>query len=163
MGTPWLVGWSWCCPATFRIAVPDAKLGFPEVRWGIFPSGGGALKLERQIGFTWARDLLLTGRLISAAEAQAVGLVGQVVAPGEVLTAALQRAESIVTNSPVAVTAVKRFLANRAARDFAADTADEDREAKAVRASRDRLEGIEAFLNRRAPLYQDPAEDDAGG
>jgi enoyl-CoA hydratase len=136
-----------------RIAAQDARFGFPEVRWGIFPSGGGALKLESQIGYTWARDLLLTGRLITADEAQAIGLVGQVVPSGDVLDTAMQRAASIAANSPVAVTAVKRFLSQRAARVFAAVALEEDREAQHVRASSDRLEGIEAFLKRRPPDY----------
>jgi enoyl-CoA hydratase len=136
-----------------RIAARDVKLGFPEVQWGIFPSGGGALKLEAQIGYTWARDLLLTGRLITADEANAIGLVGQVVTSQDVLATAMQRAESIARNSPTAVAAVKRFLSQRSARALAEDVPDEEREARNVRASSDRVKGIEAFLNRRPPPY----------
>jgi len=136
-----------------RIAGQHVKLGFPEVRWGIFPSGGGALKLESQIGYTWARDLLLTGRLITATAAQAIGLVGQVVASEDVLATAMQRAESIAANSPVAVTAVKRFLSQRAARGLAEAAQGEEQEARVVRASPDRVKGIDAFLNRRPPTY----------
>jgi enoyl-CoA hydratase/carnithine racemase len=136
-----------------RIVARGAKLGFPEVQWGIFPSGGGALKLERQIGYTWARDLLLTGRLITADEAAMIGLVGSVVAAQDVLATAMQRAESIAGNSPTAVEAVKRFLSRSSARALAEDVADEEHEARNVRASPDRTKGIEAFLSRRLPLY----------
>ncbi len=136
-----------------RVAGTNAKLGFAEVRWGIFPSGGGALKLESQIGYTWAHDLLLTGRLITAAEAQAIGLVGEVVAPEEVFATAMQRATSIAANSPISVTAVKRFLSQRAAHAFAEAAQAEGHEATTVRASPDRVKGIEAFLNRRPSPY----------
>lgn len=136
-----------------RIAAREARLGFPEVRWGIFPSGGGALKLERQIGYTWARDLLLTGRLVSAEEARAIGLVGEVAGAPDVLAAAMRRAEAIAGNSPVAVGAVKGFLSRRSARGLAADLDDEIREARRVRASADRAEGIAAFLGKRPPDY----------
>ena len=136
-----------------RVAASGAKLGFPEVRSGIFPSGGGALKLEKQIGYTWARDLLLTGRLITAEAASGIGLVGEVVEPHDVLVIAMQRAESIAGNSPIAVTAVKRFLSRRCAHAFAIDVSDEEREAREVRASQDRAKGIEAFLSRGRPVY----------
>jgi enoyl-CoA hydratase len=136
-----------------RIAASGAKFGFPEVRWGIFPSGGGALKLEKQIGYTWARDLLLTGRLITAEEASGIGLVGEVVEPQDVLAIAMQRAERIAGNSPIAVTAVKRFLSRRCAQAFANNVSDEEREARDVRASSDRIKGVKAFLSRSRPIY----------
>jgi enoyl-CoA hydratase/carnithine racemase len=136
-----------------RVAARNAKLGFPEVQWGIFPSGGGALKLEGQIGYTWARDLLLTGRLITAEEASGIGLVGEIVQPHDVLVTAMQRAESIAGNSPIAVAAVKRFLSRRSALAFANDVFDEEREARNVRASSDRVTGVKAFLSRGRPIY----------
>jgi enoyl-CoA hydratase/carnithine racemase len=136
-----------------RIAAWGAKLGFPEVQWGIFPSGGGALKLEGQIGYTWARDLLLSGRLITSEEASMIGLVGEVVPPHDVLVTAMQRAEKIAENSPIAVTAVKRFLSRRFAQAFANDVSDEEREARDVRASPDRVKGVKAFLSRGRPNY----------
>jgi enoyl-CoA hydratase/carnithine racemase len=136
-----------------RVAARNAKLGFPEVQWGIFPSGGGALKLEGQIGYTWARDLLLTGRLITAEEASGIGLVGEIVQPHDVLVTAMQRAESIAGNSPIAVAAVKRFLSRRSALAFANDVFDEEREARDVRASSDRVTGVKAFLSRGRPIY----------
>jgi enoyl-CoA hydratase/carnithine racemase len=136
-----------------RVAARNAKLGFPEVQWGIFPSGGGALKLEGQIGYTWARDLLLTGRLITAEEASGIGLVGEIVQPHDVVVTAMQRAESIAGNSPIAVAAVKRFLSRRSALAFANDVFDEEREARDVRASSDRVTGVKAFLSRGRPIY----------
>jgi enoyl-CoA hydratase/carnithine racemase len=123
------------------------------VQWGIFPSGGGALKLEGQIGYTWARDLLLSGRLITSKEASMIGLVGEVVQPHDVLVTAMQRAEKIAENSPIAVTAVKRFLSHRFAQAFANDVFDEEREARDVRGSSDRVKGVKAFLSRSRPNY----------
>jgi enoyl-CoA hydratase len=136
-----------------RIAAQNAKFGFPEVQWGIFPSGGGALKLEGQIGYTWARDLLLTGRLITAEQASSIGLVGEVAQPQDVLATAMQRAKSIADNSPIAVSAVKRFLSRRSAQSSANYVSDEEREAQDVRASSDRAKGVKAFLSRNRPVY----------
>src|SRR5580700_810538 len=89
-----------------RIAGRSAKFGVSEARWGLFPLGGSAVRLPRQIPYTVAADLLLTGRHISAAEALSIGLIGHVVPDGQALAKALEIADAIAANGPVAVRAI---------------------------------------------------------
>ena len=76
-----------------RIAGQSAKFGISEAKWSLYPMGGSAVRLVRQIPYTVAADLLLTGRHITAAEAKEIGLIGYVVPDGEALTKALEIAE----------------------------------------------------------------------
>lgn len=144
--------------ADIRFAREDAKIGLPEVRWGIMPSGGAAMKLIDQIGHVHAMDLLLSGRLIDGREAERIGLVNRALPGEEVLPAALERAAEIAGNSPVAVAATKTaILADRSAGYGARETA-ERRLVAQVRASGHPRIGIDAFLARRMPLYDDPPD-----
>src|SRR5437763_11324655 len=78
-----------------RIAGESAKFGISEAKWSLYPMGGSAVRLVRQIPYTVAADLLLTGRHISAAEAKEIGLIGYVVPDGSALQKALEVAEVI--------------------------------------------------------------------
>src|SRR6202035_2305669 len=89
-----------------RVAGQSARFGITEARWGLFPLGGSAVRLPRQIPYTVAADLLLTGRHIGAAEALSIGLIGHVVPDGQALSKALEIAETIAANGPVAVRAI---------------------------------------------------------
>ena len=89
-----------------RVAGESARFGVSEARWGLFPLGGSAVRLPRQIPYTLAADLLLTGRHISAAEALSMGLIGHVVPDGQALAKALEIADAIAANGPVAVRAI---------------------------------------------------------
>src|SRR6478609_2705298 len=89
-----------------RVAGESAQFGIAEVRRGLFPLGGSTVRLPRQIAFTNAADLLLTGRLISAPEAKELGLIGHVVPDGEALKRARELADLIAANGPIAVQAV---------------------------------------------------------
>src|SRR5487761_588482 len=93
-----------------RVAGQSARFGVSEARWGLFPLGGSAVRLPRQIPYTIAADLLLTGRLISAAQALQIGLIGHVVPDGQALATALEIAETIAANGPVAVRAILRTI-----------------------------------------------------
>src|SRR5215467_12134096 len=93
-----------------RVAGESARFGVSEARWGLFPLGGSAVRLPRQIAYTVAADLLLTGRHITAAQALEIGLIGHVVPDGEALTKALEIAEQIAANGPVAVRAILRAI-----------------------------------------------------
>jgi enoyl-CoA hydratase len=86
-----------------RVAGESAKFGVSEARWGLFPLGGSAVRLVRQIPYTIAADILLTGRHISAAEALEYGLIGYVVPDGGALEKALEIADQIAKNGPLAV------------------------------------------------------------
>ncbi|MFE5332254.1 crotonase/enoyl-CoA hydratase family protein [Embleya sp. NPDC056575] len=93
-----------------RVAGESARFGVSEVRWGLFPLGGSAVRLRRQIPYTVAADLLLTGRHIKAPEAKELGLIGHVVPDGGALEKAKEIAHQIAANGPLAVQAVLRVL-----------------------------------------------------
>jgi enoyl-CoA hydratase len=93
-----------------RIAGASAKFGISEAKWSLYPMGGSAVRLVRQIPYTVACDLLLTGRHITAAEAKDIGLIGYVVPDGAALTKALEIAEVIGNNGPLAVQAILRSI-----------------------------------------------------
>jgi enoyl-CoA hydratase len=93
-----------------RVAGEGAKFGVFEARRGLFPLGGSTVRLRRQIPFTVAMDLLLTARQLDAQEALAVGLIGRVVPEGTALDVALEIAEVINGNGPLAVEAIKRSV-----------------------------------------------------
>src|SRR5919202_478965 len=82
----------WC---DLRIASETARLGFPERRWGVPLLDGGTQRLPRIVGLGQALDLILTGRIVDAAEARALGLVNKVVPPGDHLARALELAERL--------------------------------------------------------------------
>ena len=136
----------------FTLAVPAAKFGFTEVRIGFVPALVSAF-LALQIGDKRSRDLLLTGRLIDAAEAYRLGLVNEIVAP-EDLTARVQAlAEVLAANSPQSLGATKRLLAaqNKQWLDTAIEAA---MEANALaRETADFREGVAAFLEKRKPVW----------
>ncbi len=93
-----------------RIAGTSAKFGISEARWGLFPLGGSTVRLRRQVPYTVAMDMLLTGRHLTAEEAKDVGLIGRVVPDGQALAEAKKVAEIIAANGPLAVQAIKRSV-----------------------------------------------------
>jgi enoyl-CoA hydratase/carnithine racemase len=136
-----------------RAAAPHARFGLPEVRWSIYPFGGATLKLVQQIGYVHAMELLLTAKLVDAAEAARIGLVNRVVPADALMPWALETAETIAANSPSAVQAVKEqisaTIADHARSREALDQTLGDR----VRASEHFQEGVRAFLENRPPNY----------
>jgi enoyl-CoA hydratase len=137
-----------------RVAGESARFGVSEARWGLFPIGGSAVRLPRQIPYTVAAELLLTGRHITAAEAHRIGLIGHVVPDGQALTKALELAEAIAANGPVAVQAILRTM--RETEGMAENDAFEV-EAKIgmeVFASEDAKEGPRAFAEKRRPTFR---------
>jgi len=137
-----------------RVAGASARFGVSEARWGLFPLGGSAVRLPRQIPYTVAADLLLTGRHITAAEALSVGLIGHVVPDGQALEAALEIAAVIAANGPVAVRAILRVI--RETEGMAENEAFtlEAKVGMAVFASEDAKEGPRAFAEKRQPRFR---------
>jgi len=136
-----------------RAAVPKARFGLTEVKWSIYPFGGSTIKLIQQIGYVHAMDLLLTAKLIDAEEAARLGLVNRVVPAGELMDWALATAETIASNSPSAVQAVKRQISATIADHGRTREALEQELGDAVRASPDFAEGVAAFREKRQPRY----------
>ena len=93
-----------------RVATTDCELGLPEVKVGLVPDVGGTTRLVRTVGYARAKELIMTGRMIRAEEAVAIGLVHQVVPPGEHVRAATRLAGEIAAIAPLAVGLAKRLI-----------------------------------------------------
>jgi methylglutaconyl-CoA hydratase len=136
----------------FTLAVPAAKFGYTEARIGFVPALVSAY-LALQIGDKRARDLLLTGRLVDAAEACRLGLVNEVVAPEDLDGRVRELAHLLAENSPESLAATKRLMAaqNKAWLDAAIGLAMEAN--AAARLTGDFREGVAAFLEKRKPEW----------
>jgi methylglutaconyl-CoA hydratase len=136
----------------FTLAVPEAKFGYTEARIGFVPAIVSTFLL-RQIGEKHARDLLLTGRIISADEAYRLGMVNEIVAPEKLMDRARELAAQLVENSPVSLACTKRLLSELARRDLDAQLQSAVKENAAVRTTHDFREGISSFLEKRKPQW----------
>ncbi|ANN21746.1 enoyl-CoA hydratase [Amycolatopsis orientalis] len=137
-----------------RVAGESARFGVSEARWSLFPMGGSAVRLPRQIPYTVAADLLLTGRHITAAEALEIGLIGHVVPDGKALDKAMELAGLIAANGPLAVRAILKTM-----RDTEGMHEEEAFKLDAqygieVFASEDAKEGPRAFAEKRKPVFR---------
>lgn len=139
--------------ADITLAVPEAKLGYTEVRVGFMPAFVAAF-LIRQIGEKRARDLLLTGRLISADEAWRIGLVNEVVPSGKLLERAREIATQIAALSPVSLRYTKQLLGDFFQEELDRDLAKAQHTSARIRGTEDFQEGLSAFLEKRPPRWQ---------
>ena len=137
-----------------RVAGEGATFGISEVRWSLFPMGGSTVRLRRQIPFTRAMELLLTGDHYPAEEMERIGLIGRVVPKGTALAKAREIADRIAANGPLAVRAIKRsvieteFLSEKEALEI------EQRIGQPVFRSEDAREGPKAFKEKRTPQFK---------
>ncbi|HEX9064349.1 MAG TPA: crotonase/enoyl-CoA hydratase family protein [Streptosporangiaceae bacterium] len=136
-----------------RIAGASARFGVSEARWGLFPLGGSAVRLVRQLPYTVAADLLLTGRHIGAEEARRIGLIGEVVPDGTALDRALEVAGQIAANGPLAVQAILRTIRETEGMAENEAFAVEARIGMEVFTSQDAKEGPRAFAEKRRPVF----------
>jgi len=136
------------------VAGDDARFGQPEIRLGIIPGLGGTQRLVRAVGKAKAMELVLTGRILDAAEAEACGLVTRVVPAAEVLGSALELAETIAGMSPVAVRAAKDAVDSAFELSLAQGLHRERRLFTDLFGTEDQQEGMAAFLERREPRWQ---------
>ena len=133
------------------VAAEGAKLGIPEVTVGLFAAAGGLLRLPGRVGFGRAMELAITGDPITAEEAASHGMVARVVPAGTTLDTAIELAERIARNAPLAVAASKQLLW-AAANGTAAEYWDAQKEhARVVFSSNDAREGPRAFADKREP------------
>jgi enoyl-CoA hydratase len=137
-----------------RVAGRSARFGVSEARWGLFPLGGSAVRLVRQIPYTVAADILLTGRHITAEEARSIGLIGHVVDDGQALGQALELADMIAANGPLAVQAILRTIRETEGMAENDAFALEAKIGMAVFASEDAKEGPLAFAQKRKPNFR---------
>lgn len=137
-----------------RVAAEEARFGFPETGLGIIPAAGGTQRLPRHIGWGKAKELVLTGEIIDAREAERLGLVSKVAPRAELTAAARALAEKILSRGPLAVRLAKLTL-NVAARAGLDAGLQVERLAQTVLfESKDKLEGTTAFLEKRKPNFR---------
>jgi len=140
--------------ADLRVAGESAKLGAPEVNYGLMPAYGGTQRLPRVVGLSKARELIFTGAMISAAEALRIGLVNKMVPAGQELRAARDLAHTIAQKAPRAVQAAKQAINEGMAKPLAEGIAIETNLfATQVLTSSDLGEGLLAFVERRPPKF----------
>jgi len=137
----------------FTLAVPEAKFGYTEVRIGFIPAIVSAY-LRAQIGDKRARELLLTGRILGAEEAERLGLVTRVVPEPELMREAQALAARLMKNSPAAMAATKRLLGRFAERHLPDDVDAAIRASVEMRVHRDFREGVGAFLEKREAEWE---------
>jgi enoyl-CoA hydratase len=137
-----------------RIAAESARFGVSEARWSLYPMGGSAVRLRRQVPYAVAADILLTGKHITAAEALHYGLVSYVVPDGSALDKAREVAATVAANGPLAVEAILQTL--RATEHMSEEEAFafEQPIGMSVMASADSKEGPKAFAEKRTPNFQ---------
>lgn len=140
-----------CCD--LRVADENAKLGLPEVRLGVMPGSGGTQRLPRVVGPAKAKELILMGEILSAAEAADIGLVNRITPAGMAMEMAMAMAETIASRGPRAVREAKQAI------DLAGDTSLDEGLARELDASErvfsssDMLEGAQAFFEKRDPRF----------
>src|SRR5690348_702269 len=138
--------------ADFTLAVPEAKFGYPEVKLGFMPALV-VVFLRRQIADRAARALLLTGRIIGAAEASRIGLVAEIVAPEKLMDRTHEIAKELLAASPTSVARTKEFMLGF---DDAALQAELEQAVQAnadIRSTPDFKEGVASFLEKRSPKW----------
>jgi enoyl-CoA hydratase/carnithine racemase len=140
--------------ADFVVASQTSVFAVPEVTRGIFPGIGGTQLLPRIVGAPFAKEMIFTGRRVAADEAKSVGLINHLVAAGQTHAKALEIAETIAQNGPIAVRQAKKAIS------WGAETDLETGMILAIEAynstvnTEDRLEGVRAFNERRSPVFQ---------
>ena len=137
----------------FIIAADNARFGQPEIKLGIIPGAGGTQRLPRSVGKSKAMDLVLTGRMMNADEAERAGLVSRIVPLDKLMEETLAAALMICSYSQIAVMAAKESI-NRAFESGLADgVMFERRLFHALFATQDQKEGMDAFVNKRKPSF----------
>jgi enoyl-CoA hydratase/carnithine racemase len=137
----------------WRVAAEDAKLGQPEIKLGIIPGAGGTQRLPRLIGPARAKDLIMSGRSISAQEALVIGLVDKVVPAAEVYDAAVAMVRQYTDGPAQALRAAKLAIDGGLDLTLAAGSAWETQLFSGLFATEDRREGMAAFAEKRKPNF----------
>jgi enoyl-CoA hydratase/carnithine racemase len=136
-----------------RVASEQATMGLTEVKRAVIPGAGGTQRLPRLIGKGRAKELILTGRQIGAAEALRIGLVNRVVPHSELMAASMELAGQILENGPIAVRQAKLAIDQGCGTDLATGLLVETAAYEATIPTRDRQEGFTAFCEKRRPVY----------
>jgi enoyl-CoA hydratase len=137
-----------------RVAEENARLGVPEIKLGLLPGAAGTARLPRMLPKAVAKEMLLTGEPLGAADAHRLGLVNQVAPRGEGLGVATLLAARLATLAPLALAAAKRLVDEGAPLPLDAAISFERETVSMLFATTDRQEGIDAFLDKRTPDFR---------
>jgi len=136
-----------------RFAVPHATFALEEVALGLYPTGNATVMLPRQIGWVHANELMLTAQPISAERALAIGLVNEIVPPERLLTRALECADRIAGNGPLAVAETRRGTREILHLSLADGYRRQEEIGRELRKSEDAREAQRAFVEKRKPVW----------
>lgn len=136
------------------VAAENAKFGLPEVTLGVIPGAGGTQRLTQALGKALAMEVILNNRLLSAAEAERFGLVNRVVPPERCLAESLSLAQSVAARAPLAAQFAKQAVLTSLSASLPEGLAAERRLFYMLFATEDQKEGMQAFLQKRAPVWQ---------
>ncbi len=138
----------------FILASETAKLGLPEVKLGLLPGGGGTQRLPRLVGHMRAKQLIATGRVITADEAKQYGAVLETYPPQDLMPKAEEFAQSLVDQAPIAMLEAKRVVDDGLDMALSAGLTFEQRVLGSLFATEDGKEGIRAFIEKRQAVFQ---------
>jgi enoyl-CoA hydratase/carnithine racemase len=136
-----------------RIAERQSQMALPEATVGLLPCGGGTQNLSWVVGEGWAKRMILCGERVDAVTAEKIGLVEEVVEKGQALGQALVLAEAVCKQSPPAVSACKTLIQRARRTDIQSSYAPEREAFVGLFDTRDQKEGVNAFLEKRAPAW----------
>jgi enoyl-CoA hydratase len=135
-----------------RLASEDARFGQPEVNLGLIPGFGGTQRLTRLLGIGRSKELIMTGRIINAAEAQSMGMVNGLVKNDELFNKAYETAAMLAQKSPLALAESKKLI--NATQDMKGGFENEIASFSRCFETEDHIEGLKAFLNKRRPEFR---------
>ncbi len=142
------------CACDWIYASETSRFGQPEVKLGLIPGFGGTRRLVRRVGSAWAKELVLGGEPIDAETALRIGLANRLFAPDALLESALDAAEKIASKGPFAVAAAKRVILQGQDADARTAHALEQAAFGVASAGAERTEGMDAFLEKREPSFE---------
>ncbi len=142
------------CACDWIYASETSRFGQPEVNLGLIPGFGGTGRLARRVGSAWAKELVLGGEPIDAETALRIGLVNRLFAPDALLRSALDAAEKIAGKGPLAIATAKRVMVQGRDADARSAHALEQAAFGVISAGAERVEGMDAFLEKREPSFE---------
>jgi len=139
----------------YMVVERGAKLGLPEARVGLLPAGGGSKTLADKVGVSWAKRILLGGEILTAEKAYEIGLVEEIVDPGFAKIMALSLAGKVANQAPQAVAQARRLIESSPAATLEEHLQQERAALLSLVGEAEQLEGVSAFLGKRAPSWAD--------
>jgi enoyl-CoA hydratase len=138
----------------FRVGSENARLGQPEINLGIFPGGGATQRLQRLVGIGRAKELIFTGDIIDAREAERIGLLNKVFPADELMDRTMEIAKKIAGKGPLALKMAKMAMNMGMETGLAVGLGYERLARTLVHGSEDRVEGMNAFIEKRKPQFK---------